>query len=88
MFLSKPDFAAIASGFIPTAMNSDALYIALGIIGATVMPHNLYLHSALVQSRNIERTNAGMKEAIPISFIQRLEMKLLIRLLLMMKTGF
>ena len=69
MFLSKPDFAAIASGFIPTAMNSDALYIALGIIGATVMPHNLYLHSALVQSRNIERTNAGMKEANKFNLI-------------------
>ena len=63
MFLSKPDFAAIATGFIPTSMNSEALYIALGIIGATVMPHNLYLHSALVQSRNFERTSIGMKEA-------------------------
>ena len=63
MFLSKPDFGAIATGFIPTGMNSEALYIALGIIGATVMPHNLYLHSALVQSRNFERTSIGMKEA-------------------------
>lgn len=69
MFLSKPDFAAIASGFIPTAMNTDALYIALGIIGATVMPHNLYLHSALVQSRNIERTRAGIKEANKFNLI-------------------
>ena len=63
MFLSKPDFVSIATGFIPTGMNSEALYIALGIIGATVMPHNLYLHSALVQSRNFERTSIGMKEA-------------------------
>jgi manganese transport protein len=54
MFLSNPDFAAIGSGFVPTFLNGDALYIALGIIGATVMPHNLYLHSALVQSRNVK----------------------------------
>jgi manganese transport protein len=69
MFLSKPDFAAIALGFIPTTMSSDALYISLGIIGATVMPHNLYLHSALVQSRNIERTNTGLKEANKFNLI-------------------
>ncbi len=69
MFLSKPDFAAILSGFVPTPMNSDALYISLGIIGATVMPHNLYLHSSLVQSRNIERTSIGMKEANKFNLI-------------------
>ncbi|HKJ80687.1 MAG TPA: Nramp family divalent metal transporter [Ignavibacteriaceae bacterium] len=63
MLLSKPDMGAILTGFIPTTMNTDALYISLGIIGATVMPHNLYLHSALVQSRNVERTSPGMKEA-------------------------
>ncbi len=69
MFLSKPDLAAITTGFVPTAMSPGALYIALGIIGATVMPHNLYLHSALVQSRNIERTNAGIKEANKFNLI-------------------
>jgi manganese transport protein len=69
MFLSHPDFSAIATGFIPTAMNKDALYISLGIIGATVMPHNLYLHSALVQSRNIERTEIGLKEANKFNLI-------------------
>jgi manganese transport protein len=69
MFISKPDFAAIALGFIPTKLNTEALYISLGIIGATVMPHNLYLHSALVQSRNIERTNPGMKEANKFNLI-------------------
>ncbi len=63
MFLSNPNFSAIATGFIPTTFNSDALFISLGIIGATVMPHNLYLHSALVQSRNIERTESGIKDA-------------------------
>ena len=69
MFLSRPDFAEIGAGFIPTLMNNDALYIALGIIGATVMPHNLYLHSALVQSRNIERTQKGLKDANKFNLI-------------------
>jgi manganese transport protein len=63
MILSQPDFVGIAGGFVPVTLNGEALYIAIGIIGATVMPHNLYLHSALVQSRNIERTNTGLKEA-------------------------
>jgi manganese transport protein len=69
MLLSKPDIGSILTGFIPTKMNTDALYISLGIIGATVMPHNLYLHSALVQSRNIERTTPGMKEANKFNLI-------------------
>ncbi len=69
MFLSRPDIGSIVTGFIPTSMSPGALYIALGIIGATVMPHNLYLHSALVQSRNIERTNLGMKEANKFNLI-------------------
>jgi manganese transport protein len=69
MFLSKPDLAGIAGGFIPGSLNTEALYITLGIIGATVMPHNLYLHSALVQSRNVERTNAGLKEANKFNLI-------------------
>jgi manganese transport protein len=63
MFLSKPDFASIATGFVPGFLNGNALYISLGIIGATVMPHNLYLHSALVQSRNVKRTQKGLKDA-------------------------
>ncbi len=69
MFLSHPDLSGIASGFVPGTLNGEALYISLGIIGATVMPHNLYLHSALVQSRNIERTNTGLKEANKFNFI-------------------
>ncbi len=52
IIMAKPGIAEMATGLIPTIPNSDALYIAIGIIGATVMPHNLYLHSALVQSRN------------------------------------
>jgi len=52
MFLAKPAFIPLLHGFIPSLPDSAALYIAIGIIGATVMPHNLYLHSALVQTRN------------------------------------
>jgi manganese transport protein len=53
MFILKPAVADVLSGFKPTALGGDALYIAIGIIGATVMPHNLYLHSSLVQTRKI-----------------------------------
>ena len=64
MFLAKPDLGEIAGGFIPSIPNDEALYIAIGVIGATVMPHNLYLHSSLVQSRNFAKTTVGKKEAI------------------------
>src|SRR5205085_12335394 len=56
-------------GFIPTLPNDEALYIAIGIIGATVMPHNLYLHSALVQTRKIDRTKEGIKQALKFNRI-------------------
>lgn len=69
IFLAKPALAEIATGFIPRAMDNEALYIAIGIIGATVMPHNLYLHSALVQTRKIDRTDAGIKQAIKFNRI-------------------
>lgn len=69
IILAKPDAGAIAKGFIPHIENEDALYIAIGIIGATVMPHNLYLHSALVQTRKIAPTKAGIKEAIKFNLI-------------------
>jgi manganese transport protein len=65
--LSAPPLGAMLSGFIPTpeiTTNSDQLYIAIGIIGATVMPHNLYLHSAIVQTRAFERTETGRRRAI------------------------
>jgi manganese transport protein len=65
----KPQGAELIKGFIPTALNDDALYIAIGIIGATVMPHNLYLHSSLVQTRKFNRTPQGIKEAIKFNFI-------------------
>lgn len=65
--LAQPSIAAIASGLVPTpeiVTNPAMLYIAIGILGATVMPHNLYLHSAIVQTRRIERNPAGKREAI------------------------
>jgi manganese transport protein len=64
---SQPAIGAILSGFIPRAQivtNKDMLYIAMGILGATVMPHNLYLHSSIVQTRKVEATSAGKREAI------------------------
>ena len=56
LIFAKPDAGELVKGFIPSIPNKDALYIAIGIIGATVMPHNLYLHSSLVQTRKIHRT--------------------------------
>ena len=65
VFLSKPEWGALAAGLVvPTIPNAEAFYIALGILGATVMPHNLYLHTALVQTRDIEKTSAGKRLAI------------------------
>lgn len=67
LVLSRPEIGAVFSGFIPKAevvTNSAMLYVAVGIIGATVMPHNLYLHSAIVQTRDFRRTEAGRREAI------------------------
>lgn len=69
MFIVEPSLKEIAKGFEPSMLNGDALYIAIGIIGATVMPHNLYLHSSLVQTRKIERNEKGIKEAIKFNFI-------------------
>lgn len=69
IILAKPDLGEVVTGFVPTQMNDTALYIAIGIIGATVMPHNLYLHSALVQTRKIKRDYAGIKKALKLNFI-------------------
>jgi manganese transport protein len=68
MFIVKPDLNALAVGFIPSSLSGEALYIAIGIIGATIMPHNLYLHSSLVQTRKIKRDDAGIKSAIKFNF--------------------
>jgi manganese transport protein len=73
MFLSKPDYwPALRSLFVPSTAivaNPAMLYIAIGILGATVMPHNLYLHSSIVQSRKYERTPKGKREAIHMANI-------------------
>jgi manganese transport protein len=69
MFLAQPEVSKVVYGLIPSMPNSAALYIAIGIIGATVMPHNLYLHSSLVQTRKFERTNKGIKQALKYNFI-------------------
>ncbi|MCK6639968.1 MAG: Nramp family divalent metal transporter [Bacteroidia bacterium] len=69
LIFADPEMRAIAEGIIPSIPNSDALYIAIGIIGATVMPHNLYLHSSLVQTRQIERTEKGIRDAIRFNTI-------------------
>jgi manganese transport protein len=59
----------VVYGLIPSMPNSAALYIAIGIIGATVMPHNLYLHSSLVQTRKFDRSVVGIKQALKYNFI-------------------
>ncbi len=70
--LSHPEMSALLEGFLPhkeIITNSNMLYVALGIIGATVMPHNLYLHSSIVQTRAYKRTEKGKKEAITFARI-------------------
>ena len=69
IILAKPDLGEVVKGFRPHIANETALYIAIGIIGATVMPHNLYLHSALVQTRKIKRDVPGIKRALKLNFI-------------------
>lgn len=69
MFIVGPDYKEVAGGFVPSSLDGNALYIAIGIIGATVMPHNLYLHSSLVQTRKIEPTFAGIKRALRLNFL-------------------
>jgi manganese transport protein len=69
MILARPSATEIFSGFIPHLPNNAALYISIGIIGATVMPHNLYLHSSLVQSRKLVRNRDRLKEAIKFNLI-------------------
>jgi manganese transport protein len=69
ILLAKPAIDEVAKGFIPSLPGSEALYIAIGIIGATVMPHNLYLHSALVQTRKFNRTDFGIRQALKFNNI-------------------
>src|SRR5690242_20631461 len=72
IFISRPDTAAVFHGFLPTAAivrDPAKLYIAIGILGATVMPHNLYLHSSIVQTRAYEETPAGKRMAVRYAFL-------------------
>ncbi len=69
---ARPDWNAVAHGFVPEGAilrDPHMLYIAVGILGATVMPHNLYLHSSIVQTRQYEETTAGKREAVRFAFI-------------------
>lgn len=70
--LSRPSMAGVLAGFVPQRQvlaNPEMLYIAIGILGATVMPHNLYLHSSIVQTRRYEENAAGKREAVRFAFI-------------------
>jgi len=69
MIFAQPNLSELAAGFIPSLPGDGALYIAIGIIGATVMPHNLYLHSSLVQTRRIEPSEKGIWSALKYNFI-------------------
>ncbi len=72
IIVSHPDIFPLLKGLIPTqqiVVNTNMLYIAIGILGATVMPHNLYLHSSIVQTRNYERNDEGKKMAIKFATI-------------------
>ena len=70
--ISHPAWAGVAHGLVPTTQlltDPKMLYLAIGIVGATVMPHNLYLHSSIVQTRRFERTEAGKREAVKLATI-------------------
>ncbi len=69
ILMANPPIGEMATGLVPTTLTPGALYIAVGIIGATVMPHNLYLHSALVQTRKISPDQKGIKTALKYNLI-------------------
>jgi len=72
IIIARPNLAAVAVGFVPTSsilLDRDRLYIAIAILGATVMPHNLYLHSSVVQTRRYEETPAGKRMAVRYAFL-------------------
>ena len=71
IILARPDISEVAKGFLPSATivsNREMLYLAIGILGATVMPHNLYLHSSIVQTRRYQETADGKAEAVKFAF--------------------
>ncbi len=69
ILLAKPQLSEVVTGLVPSLPGKEALVIAIGMIGATVMPHNLYLHSALVQTRKINRDEKGIRRALKLNFI-------------------
>jgi manganese transport protein len=72
LIVSRPELGGVMRGFIPNPIvlsNPEMLYIAIGILGATVMPHNLYLHSSIVQTRKYDLTREGKKEAVKFAFV-------------------
>ena len=72
LLVSKPDVAAMLSGLVPqpeVITDPGMLYLAIGILGATVMPHNLYLHSSIVQTRDYDRDDTGKRQAIKFATI-------------------
>jgi len=72
LLFSKPNLGGVLLGFVPgphIIMNQQMLYVSIGILGATVMPHNLYLHSSIVQTRKFEQTTEGKREAIKYASI-------------------
>jgi manganese transport protein len=72
LFFAKPSLTGVMLGFVPSAdilKDPNMLYVSIGILGATVMPHNLYLHSSIVQTRNFARTPEGKREAIKFATI-------------------
>jgi manganese transport protein len=72
IFLSRPEWGGVLAGLRPGPMTQDQLYAAIGILGATLMPHNLYLHSSLVQSRDVARSREGVAQACHFNFIDSL----------------
>jgi manganese transport protein len=72
LLFSRPRLSQVLLGFVPSPTiirNPEMLYVSIGILGATVMPHNLYLHSSIVQTRKYEPTTSGHREAIRFSTI-------------------
>ncbi len=72
LFFARPSLAGVMLGFVPTTeilKNQNMLYVSIGILGATVMPHNLYLHSSIVQTRKFEQSFEGKREAIKFATI-------------------
>ena len=69
IFFAKPVWGDVAAGLVPSIPDNEAFLIALGILGATVMPHNLYLHTSLVQTRNTDKTPQGVRQAIKFNTI-------------------